>query len=428
MRAFQHLRRAFAVGASLIVLTAAAADAQQQTPAEPSLINSDYADLLAIRDALGSGPSRHDAALEALLREAATHLAAQPDSVVNKSRIPPSGDKHDFLSIGNYSWPNPDTEDGIPWIRRDGYVNPDASGADYDKRRYAVMRIRTNALALAWFYTQEERYAQKAAEILRTWFISEDTRMNPNFNYSSTLPGVYEGMAIGVIEGAELVGLLDSVKLLRQSKSWTAEDDAALQSWFRDYTTWLIESPFGKQELASNSNHGVWYDAQIAAFSIYSADTERAKEAVLRGRERIERQMAPDGSLPAELKRNRSLNYSVYALRAFTALARCADVIGEDLWHYQTADGRGLEKGMTFIAPYLAGEKAWTWQSLDKEPNPLAIQVTRLATKAYAENPDLAPLLERATDHLGSLPSANQRVVWLSGLSPLPAAADKQTQ
>lgn len=411
------MKSAFLLSFPCLLLPVFAAAVEQS----PALVNMDYADLLAIRSGLEAGQSKSQPALQSLLKEASSHLAPQPDSVVNKTRTPPSGDKHDFFSIGNYSWPNPKTADGLPWIRRDGHVNPENGGPDYDKRRYAVMRIRTNALALAWFYTGDERYAAKAADVLRTWFLATATRMNPNFNYSSALPGVYDGMAIGVIEGAELVGLLDSVKLLAHSQSWTSDDNAGLRQWFHDYTTWLMESPFGREELRSNSNHGLWYDAQIAAFSIYSGDGGRAREAVLRGRERISQQMANDGSLPQELKRNRSLNYSIYALRALTALARCADIIGEDLWHYQTSDGRGLEKGMAFIVPYLADEKNWTWQSLDKEPNHLAIQVTRHAARAYEANAALAAMLNRATCHLATLRPANDRIVWLTGaLPPLP--------
>ncbi|EIP98179.1 Alginate lyase [Opitutaceae bacterium TAV1] len=390
-------------------------------PAEtrpPALVNIDHADLLAIRAEIRAGKPERQPAFETLLREATSYLAVTPDSIVNKTRIPPSGDKHDFFAIGSYSWPNPDTPDGMPWIRRDGHVNPDTNGPDYDKRRYVVMRIRVNALALAWFCTEDERYAAKAADILRAWFIAPATRMNPNFNYSSSLPGVHDGMAIGIIEGAELIGLLDSIKLLATSRSWTRADDDALRRWFYDYTTWLLESPLGKEELRSDSNHGVWYDAQIAAFSIYSGHTARAREAVFRGRDRIAQQMVADGSLPQELKRNRSFNYSVYALRAFTALARCGDIIGEDLWHYRTPDGRGLEKGFAFIAPYLANEKPWTWRSLDKEPNNLAIQITRLAARAYATNADLVQVLDHATRHLATLRPVDDRIVRLSGLTP----------
>ena len=35
---------------------------------------------------------------------------------------PPSGDKHDYLSYSRYWWPDPEKNDGLPYIRRDGVV------------------------------------------------------------------------------------------------------------------------------------------------------------------------------------------------------------------------------------------------------------------------------------------------------------------
>ena len=47
-------------------------------------------------------------------------------SVVHKMGIPPSQSKHDYMSIGPYYWPNPNTENGLPYIRKDGKVNPES--------------------------------------------------------------------------------------------------------------------------------------------------------------------------------------------------------------------------------------------------------------------------------------------------------------
>ncbi|MEI9974387.1 MAG: alginate lyase family protein [Ignavibacteriota bacterium] len=44
-------------------------------------------------------------------------MARGPYSVVQKSRVPPSGDKHDYLSQAPYWWPDPAKPDGLPYIR-----------------------------------------------------------------------------------------------------------------------------------------------------------------------------------------------------------------------------------------------------------------------------------------------------------------------
>lgn len=402
--------------ATALALTAAVAGLAE--PGRPALVNLDYDDLLAIRDDIREGNPEVQPAYAALIKAADALLPQAPDSVVNKDRLPPSGDRHDFFAIGKYAWPNPGTPDGMPWIRRDGHVNEDAHSAHYDMRRYATMRIRANTLAHAWFFSRDERYAARAADVLRTWFIAPATRMNPNFNYAASLPGVHDGMAIGIIEGAELIGLLDSVKLLALSESWTPEDDAALRRWFADYTTWLLESGPGREESRATDNHGAWYAAQIAAFSLYAGDIPRVEQMLQRARELVAIQLNPDGSLKRELRRNRSFNYSVYGLRGLVALARCGDAIGEGLWHWRTADGLGLELAFAFLAPYLAGEKPWEWPELDPTPNPLAIQIVRLGARAYATDPALRPKLVRASAHLATLRPKTDRVVWLLGRTP----------
>ena len=45
-------------------------------------------------------------------------------SVMQKTLMPTSGSKHDYLSIGPYWWPDTTKADGFPWVRKDGKVNP----------------------------------------------------------------------------------------------------------------------------------------------------------------------------------------------------------------------------------------------------------------------------------------------------------------
>ena len=56
--------------------------------------------------------------------------------------------------------------------------------------------------------------------------------------------------------------------------------DAALKQWFSDYVQWLRNSKFGIQEKKAQNNHGTWYSAQIAAYSLYTGELEYVKEMV----------------------------------------------------------------------------------------------------------------------------------------------------
>ena len=64
-------------------------------------------------------------AVKQLLKEADNALQLAPMSVMEKKNTPPSGDKHDYMSLAPYFWPDPNKPDGIPYIRKDGQVNPE---------------------------------------------------------------------------------------------------------------------------------------------------------------------------------------------------------------------------------------------------------------------------------------------------------------
>lgn len=91
-------------------------------------------------------------ALAKLTREADRALISAPRSVVRKEIAPPSGDRHDYMSLAPYWWPNPNTQDGLPYVRRDGKINPERNSiADRQNLENTVALVKT--LALAYYFT-----------------------------------------------------------------------------------------------------------------------------------------------------------------------------------------------------------------------------------------------------------------------------------
>lgn len=377
---------------------------------QPSLmIGFDLSELTETRDGIKKGESSLIKSYNDLIKEADACLTLKPETVTD-GMLPPSGDKHDFYAIGKYAWPNPKSADGMPYIRKDCSINPEANGPKFDLARYNNTVDRIKLLSLAWFYSQDERYAKKATQLLRVWFIDEDTRMNPHFECASALPGVYKGMAIGIIFGVTLVEMTDCVKLLSLSESWTGKDDIALKQWFSDYVQWLRTSKFGIQEKKAQNNHGTWYSAQIAAYSLYTGELEYVKEMVEFGKQQIREQIALNGSLPHEMKRDWAFSYSVYGLRAFTVLAECGERIGEDLWNYKTPDGYNLQSAYLFLAPYLSGQKEWEWGSVreNEQTERIALPMMKRAAKKYDST-----ILMQAVRHLQTLYGKSLKYDWI---------------
>jgi len=380
----------------------------KQSP--PELIYFDYSDLNKTKNKIMTGDVSLKPAYSSLIKNADLLLSVSSEKVTDGD-MPPSGDKHDFFAIGKLAFPNPKTPDGLPYVRRDGVTNPEADGSRYDLNRYNTTLSRINQLCLAWHFTGQEKYAKKATQLLQVWFLDPETRMSPNLKNASALPGIYDGMPIGIIFSVALIKTVDCIKLLSTSESWTEKDDQKLKAWFRAYTTWLLESDMGKKEKLANNNHGSWYTAQVMAFSLYSGDPDRAKELVNLAQMQIDQQITDIGSMPRELARQRSMHYSVYGLQAFVIIARCMDYLGEDLWHYKTADGRGLELAFRFLGPYMLAKKEWTWTNIEKGKTPdNALDVFQWADKKYND-----PLFTEVSQHLFRSAPAGSVTAHLTG-------------
>lgn len=317
-------------------------------------------------------------------------LSAGPFSVTHKSTLPPSGDKHDYMSVGPYWWPDPAKSDGLPYIRRDGEVNPDFSSAKYDHAEFDELTATVHDLALAWQITAEPRYARRAADLLRIWFLDPATRMNPHLLYGQSIPGVCAGRGIGLIDTQRLIRLLDDLALI--AAELPQSEINSLRAWMTQFLDWMLTHEFGKAERREHNNHGTWCDVQLAGYALFIGRLDLAREVITQAPERrIFRHIDPDGRQPYELARTRSLSYSCYNLEGLFALAWMGRHLGIDLWNARSSDGRCLRAAIDFLARYADASRAWPYPQISKEgvaDNP--------ALGATAREPLYALLLQAA--------------------------------
>jgi hypothetical protein len=284
---------------------------------------------------------------------------------MNKSLTCSSGDKHDYFSYGPYWWPDPAKPGGLPYIRRDGEVNP-ASKQGTDDHPFGRLCDTVETLGLAYWFTGDERYAAKAAELVRVWFLDPATRMNPNLQHAQAIPGINDGRGIGIIEGRKIGAVADSLALLGGSPAWTAADRSAFAAWLESYYHWLTTSANGLDEQDELNNHGSWYDVQAAQIALALGKKDDARKILTEGLKlRLAAQIEPDGSLPRELVRTKSLGYSLFNLEALFACAQLAETVGVDWWGFTTADGRGLHAALAYLAPYIDPAKPWIKQDIE---------------------------------------------------------------
>jgi len=388
------------LGACLALALAPAAQAQSAATA-PRTFALNGERLLAQRNYLASPAGQKSPELAQLVHDADQALRLREASVMDKTSVAASGDKHDYFSMGPYWWPDPQKPNGLPYIRKDGKVNPESrTGNDHLAMSATCRAIET--LGLAFWFTGQERYAAKAAALARTWFLQPATRMNPHLQYAQAIPGITAGRGIGLIDARHFINLQDGLGLLAGSASWTAADQAAMQAWLDTYYQWLRSSANGQDEAGELNNHGTWYDAQAVALALgtgHADDARRILQAL--PEKRFAMQLDAQGNQPRELARTKSLGYSLFNLQAYLTLAQLGHAAGVDVWKLSTPDGKNLASALRAIAPYADPAKPWPQADLEEGDRakivPLLVQalqlgedpVLRATVKAYPQAPTL---------------------------------------
>ena len=155
-------------------------------------------------DAAKKSAARERGLAVAVLRKRADAVVnAGPFSVAANDITSPRGDKRDYMSVGTYWWPDPAKPDGLPYIRRDGKVNPQRKRDD--SRVMQAMVDAMDTLSLAYFYTGDKAYAERAAKLLRVFFLDGKTGMRPHLNFAQAIPGRTAGRGTGIIDTRRLI-------------------------------------------------------------------------------------------------------------------------------------------------------------------------------------------------------------------------------
>ena len=308
------------------------------------------------RQRLRDGRSPLIDSIDALRRETKRARQLGPLSVVDgKPVVAPSGDPHDFVSIPSYHWPNPDTLDGLPWVFVDGKKNPQVRR--FDSRKLFWLIANVEILTLSAWYLEDPSASERAALLLRTWFLDPKTCMNPHLAYAQLEPGRERGHSMGIIDFQRSYLLLDLVQLLRiQGDTITNQDLDGMRRWFSSLLNWLTTADAGSEECSRRNNHGTWYDVQVVAYSLFLGDLDGAANW-LRSRTlpRMDCQITASGEQPLEAQRVTALQYCVFNLFGLCVLAEFGRHVNVDVWNHVGAGGQTIRSALDWLLPSLTG-------------------------------------------------------------------------
>ncbi|HVX40292.1 MAG TPA: alginate lyase family protein [Gemmatimonadaceae bacterium] len=402
---------------SLLTALTACAHVAASSPAlapAPHLLVLRGSNLAESRARLARGDTALRPAYDALMRDAARAMSDGPFSVMQKHRVPPSGDKHDYMSLAPYWWPDSTRPGGLPFVRRDGVVNPE-SRSDTDGPRLAAMADDVETLALAYYFSGESEYGARAAMLIHTWFLDPATRMYPNLRFAQAVPGVSDGRGTGILDTRHVTTVIDAIGLLEGAPGWSASDERAMRDWCRAYLGWLETSKQGRDERRAPNNHGTWYDSQVAALALFVGDSALARRTIAESATaRIAAQIAPDGRQPEELARTRPFHYSLFNIEPYAVLAELGRHVGFDLWHYDAPNRASLKRAIAFLSPYFDPHVAWPTAQVS--PANAASYLTPLLQAADAyHDPALTAAIRRIP--AAALRTARARLLYPDALA-----------
>lgn len=295
--------------------------------------------------------------IEAIIKDGENALDIGPFSITYNQLIPASNNTNDYFSVGPYWWPDLSKKDGLPWIRRDGDVNKAVRTPNSDSKQLSRVIDTVKTLGLAYYFSGDNRYSNRAEKLLRVFFIEPKTKMNPHLNFAQSIPGKTHGRGIGIIEARHLVWLLDGITLMQSELS--LELKVSLDEWLTIFLGWLVESPNGQDEMKMYNNHGTYYDVIITSIALYLDMPDIAKYALQNTKVRIKTQINDKGEQAHELKRTRPFHYSVFNLMAMINMAAMADKFGINLWQYPSAEDARILKAWQLLANNLEDGEYW---------------------------------------------------------------------
>jgi hypothetical protein len=275
--------------------------------------------------------------------------------ITEKQNKAPSGDPHDYASVTRYHmWR---TENGgLDWD--DGVPNPESEKYSDIKKveefKTKIFYVSTRAIEANAKGEDTKAYQGYINTALARWFVDDNTRMSPNLEYAQMINGEDTGQYFGIIEGTDFLLVLEQVEQLKEHGLIDESVLSGIKDWYSKYLVWLTTSEKGLKEKNMENNHGVFYDLQVAQIADFVEDKNNLiEESLQRTKQRIEKQIAPNGEMPLEAKRKDSYGYQLYLLDGYSRLASISKKHNIDLWEYTPIQGGGIKKAFEYFVKNL---------------------------------------------------------------------------
>ncbi|MBR2101213.1 MAG: alginate lyase family protein [Prevotella sp.] len=306
--------------------------------------------------------TRPDTWKQTIIKEAELAVKGKAESVVDKESSLFVSNKHYYVSTAPYWWPDTLKDGTIKYIRKDGVRNPNRLGQDHE--RWSRLNQALKNLSRAYFFTGDTKFRDAYVSRLRRWFVTKSTRMYPNFDFSSIVPGQggNKGRQYGIVELYAMNDILDSYRLMCQLNGVDKKTTNAFEKWCRNLMTWLRQSENGKAESLATGNISTIYDLTLFNLAVFCGEKVICDSITSAfATSRLERQIMADGTQPVELARTQAYHYSIYNLTHIVDFCVLQERLGR---HYYAEHRNIIDRAFNYLLQFVGNRKAFPYQEI----------------------------------------------------------------
>jgi hypothetical protein len=287
------------------------------------------------------------------------YASMEPLSVVNK-RKSFAPDSHYYCSMSPYYWPVTSSSGKVVYKYRDGQGNPEAR--DYNQWTLTDLSNRLQGMALAFFFTGNDRLFDCFVKQLDVWFINPDTKMYPNFDYAQVIPGQNgdKGTSTGIIEARPLTSIIESICLLDSCRSIGSRRRNNIKRWFVLFLDWMQSSDLCQRNYKANNNIGTSFNVTLLRIALFVNSQKIVDNLIGSFPNRVNKQINANGMQPLELSRSSAFTYSTYNLWFIVEFCTIASSAGH-VSVYEKCERR-LKAATNYLAQFNGKEENFPYK------------------------------------------------------------------
>ena len=300
----------------------------------------------------------YETSRERIFKTADKYCELSPVVVTDKTKSVVD-DKHFYCQIAGYFWRD-STVSGT-YVNKDGYINPESE--DYDFSRLKEMVRRCKFLSSAYYLSGKEKYYTAYLKQLRAWFIDKDSYMYPNFSFSGVVPGQNDnkGATRGLAQAYVFIDLMESLRLVNDTKKVDGKTYRAIQEWFRAFIE-NVDADYGSSIKKVKNNIGSGYDITLVYLYLFVGEKKKAKQLADKFADKwLYKQIKEDGTQPAELRREAAFSYSVYNLTHIIDFCFLYRYWGRDFYH---ENQERIDSAFSFLEQYARNPSSFPYKQV----------------------------------------------------------------